>query len=71
MRGVQTYKVNYDKDGLSLTIGNSINNIRGCKLAYLYGTTLYVYCTRLYAYHLEKWPIFDVKNLPFPNVEVK
>lgn len=70
-KGVQTYAVTYNDDVISIKPTNPVNKLFGCKLAYLYQTTLYVSCEKLYAYELERWPTLILRRLPLPNVEVR
>lgn len=69
--GVQTYDVIYTNDEVTLKAGSSINKLFGCRLAYLYESTLYVACAKTFAYDFDKWPTITLRRLPYPNVEIK
>lgn len=50
VNGIQSYELSYNDKGISLKASNTISKTYGCKVAYLYNTTLYVSCARMYAY---------------------
>lgn len=57
--GVTSYKVTYSDKGVELASTEPITKNYGCKLMYLYNATLYVFCGRMYAYDLDKWPTVE------------
>lgn len=70
-RGIQTLKLSFEAAEVKFTASEVVANTPDCDLIYLYGTTLYASCKRIFAYELEAWPKVQERRLPFPNVRVR
>jgi hypothetical protein len=69
--GVHSFEVSYLDDGIALHPSNLILTAPKCKLAYVFNTSLYVSCLRMYTFDLSDYPTLSEQFLPPPNIEVR